>query len=64
MPELKFISPELDETDIAIMEYSLHSAGLTLLGSAKNGQCLCFLISGIRKDSALYKKLIRHLKKI
>ena len=64
MPELKFITKELDETDIAIMEHSLHSAGLTLLGARKNGECLCFLVSGIRKESPLYEKLLRHIKKI
>ncbi len=64
MPELKFVTDELDETDIAILENSLASAGLVLLASAKAESCLCVLVSGIRPGDPLYPELMRHLKKI
>ncbi len=64
MPELKFVSRQMDETDISILDYSLASLGFTLLKVRKERGRFFFLISNYTPDTDLYRKISKVLKKI
>ena len=64
MPELKFVSKAMDETDLSILDYSLASLGFTLLKVRRKKQRIYLLISNYTPDTEAYRKITRLLKKI
>lgn len=64
MPELKFVTPALEETDIMILDHSLAALGFTLLEARKKHGRVYLLISNLTPDTVLYQKITKVLKKI
>ena len=64
IPELKFVTPALDETDIMILDHSLAALGFTLLEARKKHGHIYLLISNLTPDTVLYQKITEVLKKI
>jgi hypothetical protein len=57
MPELKFVTHAMDETDIAILKYSLASLGFTLLKVGREKRHIYLLISNYTPDTEAYRKI-------
>jgi len=63
-PEFKFVSGTMDETDLAILNYSLASLGFNLLGVKKKHGHAYLLLSNLSPGDRLYKKITKALPKI
>lgn len=65
IPELKFVSRQMnEETDIAILKYSLAALGFTLLKTKRKGRRIYLLISNYTPDTEAYREITKMLKKI
>ena len=64
IPELKFVTGAMDETDIAILDYSLASLGFTLLKVRWEKRHAYLLISNYTPATKEYRKITKLLKKI
>jgi hypothetical protein len=64
IPEFKFVTGALDETDLAILRYSLASLGFSILGIKREKRAVYLLLSNLTPADPRYRKITRALPKI